>query len=1043
MATVTLVVASSPTALLERAAEGFLTPRPASPADPFPTVPYWLAVRQGGVRDDVIALARARRIPGWFDPPLRIFHELPGILGNTLPPISGVARDLLVRRVMAESIGAILGGRWRSERYADALNTLFGDLVAGGVTPAAWGAALALRTDRDEFERRRDGDLTYLYHRYTALLAETGQRDGRDIWLDCARAVAADPAAFAHRLRGRRELRLFGLQDLRRGWRALLDALAASPALDRIVIYSSESLDLGPHAEVVRLAAAHPVASRLFAPGDAAAGAPVGPAVRFIAAPDAERELEEVARRIRELADGGTPLARIAIVAREARPYLDLALTALDRFGVPATARRRHPLRDIPVIRAVRALLAAAGDGWERHGLAELAEQPFFASDLDARIINYIGFQRRVAGILDWAAALDDLLHECERRAEPLDDGDRERHARTLPPTEQVRSAVEHFTRFALLAQAIDGSRAPAAWLAWLEQFLADDPWRIRRQVDQPVQRRFDLVRLDQAGLRMLARVVAEWKDAESGGANDGGTISAKEFAARLDRQLHGDVAQWTTSLRGVQVLEGFAAAYRTFDHLFIVGLEGNRFPVPAPASPLLDDADRNSLAAAGLPIEPRETWEHREEELFRVLVAGAANTLTLSWSQLDASGSEILRSGFVEAVAEAAGMDPDLVGEPILTSRVLTPGARIHRGAASMAQALHAVRIERTRATGTLSPWNGEIADPALIEWLATTFGESRTWSASQLESYARCPWAFFSGRLLKLEKLEDPDDAMDPAVRGTLFHDALRRFYDAASARVGGPVFLRDADLAWAQPMLAAALAAALTASGAMHSGPEALAAAARGELQRLLARYLAFEAEQNEDSFNNRTRASKQVRTGVVAHEVAFEDTRLDRHGVTFRYRGFIDRVEVGVDERIQEPDRFLAAVDYKSSRHGVPGERMAEAYADKVVLQLALYAHALRQLHPDKTIARVEYRALKQREVVYPLALVQVTPKSGATAADDEGAATMSSALDAAAEHVAGIRGGHFPADPPDSCGCPPFCHAIDICRVKGGPRLERF
>jgi hypothetical protein len=48
--------------------------------------------------------------------------------------------------------------------------------------------------------------------------------------------------------------------------------------------------------------------------------------------------------------------------------------------------------------------------------------------------------------------------------------------------------------------------------------------------------------------------------------------------------------------------------------------------------------------------------------------------------------------------------------------------------------------------------------------------------------------------------------------------------------------------------------------------------------------------------------------------------------------------------------------------------------------------------------------------------------------------------MEGALDAVAEHVKHARTGQFPAEPAKSCKCPPFCHALDICRVAGGPRL---
>ena len=247
---------------------------------------------------------------------------------------------------------------------------------------------------RDEFETRRDAELAAIYRGYLGALAARDRRDGRDPWADCALAIAAAPDALASKLGGRRELRLFGLQDLKNGWRPLLRALQHSAALDRIAIYSAEELPLDAELEatVTRLDEPASTATRLFGPpasyGDAT--------VRVIAAPDVEREMEEVAARVRALADAGAPLDRMAVVARQARPYTDMAAAALERFGVPATARRRYVLRDIPVMRALATLFAAAADGWTRHGLAELAEQPYFANDIQARLVNAIGFERRV-----------------------------------------------------------------------------------------------------------------------------------------------------------------------------------------------------------------------------------------------------------------------------------------------------------------------------------------------------------------------------------------------------------------------------------------------------------------------------------------------------------------------------------------------------------------------------------------------------------------------------------------------------------------------
>jgi hypothetical protein len=75
------------------------------------------------------------------------------------------------------------------------------------------------------------------------------------------------------------------------------------------------------------------------------------------------------------------------------------------------------------------------------------------------------------------------------------------------------------------------------------------------------------------------------------------------------------------------------------------------------------------------------------------------------------------------------------------------------------------------------------------------------------------------------------------------------------------------------------------------------------------------------------------------------------------------------------------------------------------------------------------------------VAHSLELYKVDRKTKVLHEDAAGRARLESALDAAVMHVRAARDGTFPAAPKASCGCPPFCHAWDICRVKGGPRVK--
>jgi hypothetical protein len=135
-------------------------------------------------------------------------------------------------------------GRNGGVDYVDPIDRLFGELVGEGITPDQLESTLASVGERDEFEVDRDRELSLLFRGYLGALESVEARDPRARLVDCVRAVAADADALARKLGGRRAIRLYGLADLRGGWRPLLRALASSPALDEVAAYTSVDLPL-------------------------------------------------------------------------------------------------------------------------------------------------------------------------------------------------------------------------------------------------------------------------------------------------------------------------------------------------------------------------------------------------------------------------------------------------------------------------------------------------------------------------------------------------------------------------------------------------------------------------------------------------------------------------------------------------------------------------------------------------------------------------------------------------------------------------------
>jgi ATP-dependent helicase/DNAse subunit B len=100
---------------------------------------------------------------------------------------------------------------------------------------------------------------------------------------------------------------------------------------------------LGRHADVTLTLSdtdgAEALRARLWALGfeeERAPGLPPLPERRLVRAPGIEREVDEIARRIVELAAAGRPFREIGIIVRTADTYVPILRSTLERFGIPA-----------------------------------------------------------------------------------------------------------------------------------------------------------------------------------------------------------------------------------------------------------------------------------------------------------------------------------------------------------------------------------------------------------------------------------------------------------------------------------------------------------------------------------------------------------------------------------------------------------------------------------------------------------------------------------------------------------------------------------
>lgn len=609
-----------------------------------------------------------------------------------------------------------------------------------------------------------------------------------------------------------RALRIHGFADATGVASELLEALLRLPEalllLDRPP--ASDPADAGESAFTQRLEQRLSLRSQAR-PGER----PALPRLGRWQAPGAEAEVRAVAAELRTRLEEGVAPEEIAIVARDLEPYRFALRRQLARLGIPFSGLGAQG-GITPAGRRFQALLdllrngeACSCDRWLDADLGRSGR-----SGMDLRL----AFRALGAGRLRDLAGLDlaPLLGREGRyplpvrlglraagqpvRAGEEREGDEEtvgpeiRSVRRSVAGEEIARAIAAAERLRLHLNSWPASASAAEHFAHLGTLLRDHlGWARDGETGEAFTALDELVRELPAAFPLTfsdVRLMVDRALAEAGGARFGGNGA------------------------GVQVLTVMEARARTWEHLFVIGMNRDVFPRPVREDPLFPDALRIGLAGAqgdgvlaDLPIK-RSGFEE-ERYLFAQLLTSAP-WVTLSWQAADDDGRTVSPSPLLDRLP--AG---EIRKAPPLHARVL-PGLRPAdeeavaaalfggRGrdewsvrlavaleechAPEAASRLSAVRRsvldeldpdlrtpEGREVRRRLGPWFGFVGPLA-----ASGDPRRRELPVTWLEGLAACPWQTFLGRLLGIEPTPDPLQALpglDPLLLGNAVHAVLER--------------------------------------------------------------------------------------------------------------------------------------------------------------------------------------------------------------------------------------------------------------------------
>ena len=375
-------------------------------------------------------------------------------------------------------------------------------------------------------------------------------------------------------------------------------------------------------------------------------------------APGTFAEARAVAADVRALLDGGARAESIGVVARDLGG-VQLALRQhFGRLCIPYSTLGAPGLRG-PASRRIEAVAALLAEG----GAAPVDAWLDVAYGADGTTAGDLRLALRVLGAttaaevaaLPLADRLGDataLALPVRRGFEPVEDRDENddkgekdeatngaEDERTLRPARRrvsaarLQRAVHAAGRWCRAWAALPARGAMSAHVAALRRLL-DDVVRWRPDGDGA-----DAVR------EALGKLVAELPARLD--------LEREEALELLGEELRdvGRVAPGGNGA-GVQVLGVVDARGRTFEHLFVLGVNRDAFPRPVREDWLLPDRLRAALLPL-LPDIPLKRTGHDEERYLFAQLLTAAPSVTVSWTECDDDGKPTPASPLVERLCD------------------------------------------------------------------------------------------------------------------------------------------------------------------------------------------------------------------------------------------------------------------------------------------------------------------------------------------------------------------------------------------------------
>ena len=336
----------------------------------------------------------------------------------------------------------------------------------------------------------------------------------------------------------------------------------------------------------------------------------------MVEAVSAEREADEIARRVIELHSRGVALREIAVALRDPATYVSLLQATFERFGIPARFYFEKPLETHPAALFLSGLVEGALHGWEFEAtLDTLRAHPRWGKSAD-----FDRFDFRVREHMPGHGALA-LTELCE--------------------PDWLRKELETCLR---TERWVGSPTTPEAWLSRFER-MAEALYPLQFRLEN-----FSSVESARSHSAAIAAWLSAVEDAAAFWPSGHGAVTLQQFWDVVGQTISGATYSTPDDRRDVvHILQAYEARQWDVRVLIVCGATDRAYPQRRAPNALLGDEAVRWLRGKGVPLRSAEEEEADEIALGHALQTRATETLIFTFPLQDAGGRGLKATRLVE----------------------------------------------------------------------------------------------------------------------------------------------------------------------------------------------------------------------------------------------------------------------------------------------------------------------------------------------------------------------------------------------------------